>query len=257
MTGDGERDGEEAAPDADDEQSAGGFTIDESELDDAARQELEELEVPEPRETDVDLADKINQVNVDQRLDRLEATYDEVPVTEQTFELSPEEYADVYAATQGTGYDGNSVVFVTRDGESLPALNENIPETANRDTRDRVLLVLGRGADLWALPGGGKADQYESMQETAVRRVHEQTGIRCTITGVEDVVHSKYYPDTDAEGSVHTLDVYFRAGYENGALDVDESELVGAAWFAEPPENLTDGAADLFDQFRGGRDRTE
>ncbi|MFC7027607.1 hypothetical protein ACFQH8_09075 [Halomicroarcula sp. GCM10025710] len=30
MTGDGERDSEEAAPDADDEQSAGGFTIDES-----------------------------------------------------------------------------------------------------------------------------------------------------------------------------------------------------------------------------------
>lgn len=258
MTDDGERRDTEDEPPADatDEGPAGGmFTIDESKLDEETRKELEELDVPDTREVDVDLADKINQVNVDQRLDTLEATYGEVPVTEQTFELSPEEYADVYSATRGTGYDGNSVVFVTREGESLPDLSSDIPETASHDTRDRVLMVLGRGADLWALPGGGKADQYESMQETAVRRVHEQTGIRCTITGVEEVVHSKYYPDIDAEGSVHTLDVYFDAEYRNGSLDVDESELVGAAWFAEPPENLTDGAAGLFEQFLAARDR--
>ncbi|MFC6862330.1 NUDIX hydrolase [Halomicroarcula sp. GCM10025817] len=253
MTGDGERDEESTAADA--TEAAGGFTIDESELDDAARRELEDLAVPEPRETDVNLADEINQVAVDRRLDRLAAAYDDVPVTEQTFELSAEEYADVYAATRGTGYDGNSVVFVARDGESLPTLNDNIPEAAGADTRDRVLLVLGRGADRWALPGGGEADQYESMQETAVRRVHEQTGVRCTITGVEAVVHSKYYPDTDAEGSVHTLDVYFRAEYRKGSIAVDESELVGAAWFADPPARLTDGAADLFEAVRDVPDR--
>nr|WP_276413815.1 NUDIX domain-containing protein [Halomicroarcula sp. XH51] len=115
--------------------------------------------------------------------------------------------------------------------------------------------MLGRGADRWALPGGGEGDQYESMQETAVRRVHEQTGVRCTITGVEEVVHSRYFPDTDAEGSVHTLDVYFRAEYRKGSIDVDESELVGATWFADPPARLTDGAADLFAAFHDSRDR--
>jgi len=202
-----------------------------------------------PETEDANLTEKINQTNVDKRISSLEAAYDEVPVTEETFELSPDEYADVFAATRGTGYSGNSVVFVTRDGTDFPELSDQIPDQAAGDTRDRVLLVLGRGADMWALPGGGKGDEYESVQGTAVRRVNEQTGIRCTVTGVAEVVHSKYYPDTDAQGSVHTLDIYLRAEYKKGALDVDESELVGAAWFAEPPERLTPGAEERFTAF--------
>ncbi|GCF12453.1 hypothetical protein Harman_03880 [Haloarcula mannanilytica] len=198
---------------------------------------------------DTNLTEKINQTNVDKRISSLEAAYDEVPVTEETFVLSPDEYADVFAATRGTGYSGNSVVFVTRDGTDFPELSDQIPDQAAGDTRDRVLLVLGRGADMWALPGGGKGDEYESVQGTAVRRVNEQTGIRCTVTGVAEVVHSKYYPDTDAQGSVHTLDIYLEAEYKKGALDVDESELVGAAWFAEPPERLTPGAEERFAAF--------
>lgn len=202
-----------------------------------------------PQTPDANLTEKINQTTVDQRIAKLEASYGDVPVTEETFELSPDEYADVFTATRGTGYSGNSVVFVVRDGTDFPELSDQIPAPAAEDTRDRVLLVLGRGADMWALPGGGEGDEYESIQGTAVRRVHEQTGIRCTITGVEEVVHSKYYPDTEAEGSVHTLDVYLRAEYKKGALDVDESELVGAAWFAEPPGRLTTGAQERFGAF--------
>ena len=198
---------------------------------------------------DANLTEKINQTNVDKRIASLEAAYDEVPVTEETFELSPDEYADVFAATRGTGYSGNSVVLVTRDGTDFPELSDQIPDQAASDTRDRVLLVLGRGADMWALPGGGKGDEYESVQGTAVRRVNEQTGIRCTVTGVAEVVHSKYYPDTDAQGSVHTLDIYLKAEYKKGSLDVDESELVGAAWFAKSPERLTPGAEEQFGAF--------
>ncbi|WP_254273861.1 NUDIX hydrolase [Haloarcula marina] len=201
--------------------------------------------------------DQINELNVEQKLDDLGAGFDEVPVREETFELSPADYAEVFTATNSTGYDGNSVVFVTRDGETLPDLSSNIPEQAAGDTRDRVLMVLGRGADLWALPGGGEKQEYESMQGTTLRRVNEQTGIRCTIDGVDEVVHRKYYPDTDAEGSVHTIDVYFTAEYANGSLDVEESELVGAAWFAEPPERMTDGARRLWENFLDARDRVD
>ena len=204
---------------------------------------------PDTGAGDVNLTEKINQTNVDERISSLEAAYDDVPVTEETFELSPDEYADVFAATRGTGYSGNSVVFVTRDGTDFPELSDQIPDQAAGDTRDRVLLVLGRSADMWALPGGGKGDEYESIQGTAVRRVNEQTGIRCTVTGVAEVVHSKYYPATDAQGSVHTLDIYLEAEYKKGRLAVDGSELVGAAWFAEPPERLTPGAEEQFEAF--------
>lgn len=199
--------------------------------------------------------DKVNQINVERKLDDLRAMYGDLPVTEETYELSAGDYAEVFAATNSTGYDGNSVAFLTRDGETFPELSENIPEQAGHDTRDRVLMVLGRGADLWALPGGGEGQQYESMQGTTLRRMAEQTGVRGTIEDVDEVFHRKYYPDTDAEGSVHTLDVYFRAEYASGSIDVDESELVGAAWFAEPPEHMTEGAERLWKRFLEARDR--
>lgn len=191
----------------------------------------------------------VNQTAVERRLTDIEAAFDEVPVTERTFHLSAEEYADVFAATQGTGFAENSVIFPVRSADEFPDISEDLPEQAAADTRDRALLVLGRGADLWALPGGGEGVEFESMQGTALRRLNEQTGVRSTISGVAEVVHSKYYPDTDAEGSVHTLDVYFRGEYAKGSIDIDESELTGAAWFAEPPERLTDGAQKVFETF--------
>ncbi|MBX0293652.1 NUDIX domain-containing protein [Halomicroarcula sp. F27] len=199
----------------------------------------------------------MNEINVERKLDDLRAMYGELPVTEETFELSPADYTEVFTATNNTGYDGNSVVFVVRDGGELPELSENIPAHAGGDTRDRVLMVLGRGADVWALPGGGEKMQYESMQGTTLRRANEQTNVRCTIDGVEEVFHRKYYPETDAQGSVHTLDVYFRATYASGSIEIDESELVGAAWFAEPPERMTEGARQLWERFLDERGRSE
>ncbi|WP_276271259.1 NUDIX domain-containing protein [Haloarcula litorea] len=206
---------------------------------------------------ETNVIDRINEINVEQKLQDLGAEFDDVDVTVEEFELGAGAYADVFAATDRTGYDGNSVVFLTRDGADLPPLSDALPEQAERDTRDRVLMVLGRGADLWALPGGGQSQEYESMQGTTLRRVNEQTGVRCTIADIEEVFHRKYYPETDAEGSVHTLDVYFRGEYASGSIDVDESELVGAAWFADPPERMTEGAKRIWESFLAERGRAD
>ncbi len=40
---------------------------------------------------------------------------------------------------------------------------------------------------------------------------------------------------------MHTLDVYLEAEYAMGSLVADESDLVGAAWLAEPPSSYSRG----------------
>ncbi|WP_167768389.1 NUDIX domain-containing protein [Haloarcula amylovorans] len=249
--------GDDSANDEGGDESADA-TGDELEVDAVDEEEIEAPDAADSTaEAEENVLDKMNEINVERKLGDLRAMYGELPVTEETFELSPADYTEVFTATNNTGYDGNSVVFIVRDGEDLPELSENIPAHAGGDTRDRVLMVLGRGADVWALPGGGEKVQYESMQGTTLRRANEQTNIRCTIDSVEEVFHRKYYPETDAQGSVHTLDVYFRATYASGAIEVDESELIGAAWFAEPPERMTEGARQLWERFLDERDRSE
>ncbi len=57
--------------------------------------------------------------------------------------------------------------------------------TEQRDEGLHLLLALWNGADepRWTLPGGG-AELHESIQETAVREVHEETGYDVEVGGV-------------------------------------------------------------------------
>jgi 8-oxo-dGTP pyrophosphatase MutT (NUDIX family) len=49
------------------------------------------------------------------------------------------------------------------------------------DEQRRVLVILGRGGSRWGFPGG--REDGERYEDAAVREVHEETGIDCTITG--------------------------------------------------------------------------
>jgi 8-oxo-dGTP pyrophosphatase MutT (NUDIX family) len=69
---------------------------------------------------------------------------------------------------------------------NAPAANSVVPSVTAvvRDEQGKVLLIHKTDNDLWALPGGGH-DVGESIAETVVREVEEETGISVT---VEDVV---------------------------------------------------------------------
>ncbi|WP_445269030.1 NUDIX domain-containing protein [Streptomyces sp. DSM 41634] len=69
---------------------------------------------------------------------------------------------------------------------NAPAANSVVPSVTAvvRDEQGRVLLIHRTDNSLWALPGGGH-DAGESIAQTVVREVREETGI---LVAVQDIV---------------------------------------------------------------------
>jgi ADP-ribose pyrophosphatase YjhB (NUDIX family) len=66
-----------------------------------------------------------------------------------------------------------------------PPANSVVPSTTAvvTDDQDRILLIKRRDNDLWALPGGGM-ELGESIVDTAVREVKEETALDIEVTGL-------------------------------------------------------------------------
>ncbi|SRR5712692_67296 len=80
-----------------------------------------------------------------------------------------------------------------------PIVVSHVPSvTAVAVDGDRLLLVHRTDNDLWALPGGGH-DLGETIQDTVVREVKEETGIDVQVTGLvgiyTDPAHVIAYDD--------------------------------------------------------------
>jgi ADP-ribose pyrophosphatase YjhB (NUDIX family) len=69
------------------------------------------------------------------------------------------------------------------DDPDAPAANSVVPSVvaAVRDEQGRLLMIHRTDNDLWALPGGGH-DIGESIADTVVREVREETGIDVEVT---------------------------------------------------------------------------
>ncbi|GEL20742.1 NUDIX hydrolase [Pseudonocardia asaccharolytica] len=86
------------------------------------------------------------------------------------------------------------------DDPQAPAINSVVPSVtvAVRDSVGRLLLIHKIDNGYWALPGGGH-DPGESITDTAVREVREETGINVRVTGLvgtyTDPKHVMAYDD--------------------------------------------------------------
>lgn len=70
------------------------------------------------------------------------------------------------------------------DDPDAPAVNSVVPSvTAVVEHEGRILLIHKADNDLWALPGGGH-DPGESISETVVREVKEETGYDVEVVGI-------------------------------------------------------------------------
>jgi len=183
----------------------------------------------------------INREEVERRLAQLRTDYDPT-VAEEREVLDAEEF-DGFAELARDGYTGGGYAWVVRE-EPLPT-SETMPDPENCESAyPRVLLGLGRGEGAWGTPGGGR-EGGESYEKAAVREVREETGIECEVVDcvhVRETTFERERSETDErDGSgqtIHTLWVFFEARQTGGGIDVQETELDGAAWFHDLPEPL-------------------
>ncbi|PSQ07097.1 hypothetical protein BRC93_16565 [Halobacteriales archaeon QS_5_70_15] len=185
-----------------------------------------------------------NREEVDRRLARIRDQYD--PVFEhEHVELTPDGF-DAFAERAAEGYTGGGYAWVVR--EEPPPLSDSMPEVD--EAYPRVLLALGRDDDGWGPAGGGREGE-ETYEEAAVREVGEETGIECEVLDCRRVRRTTFEPADDDDGNgqgdgdwdeegpvVYTLWAFFTARETGGSIDVQESELNGAAWFHRLPADL-------------------
>ncbi|WP_457029464.1 NUDIX domain-containing protein [Kitasatospora sp. P5_F3] len=124
------------------------------------------------------------------------------------------------------------------DPEAPPA-NSVVPSVTAvvTDETGRLLLIHKTDNNLWALPGGGH-DVGESVAETVVREVREETGIDVEVIAVTglytDPDHVMAYDDGEVR---QQFSICFRARPIGGALRTSE-ESKEVRWVA--PADLGD-----------------
>jgi 8-oxo-dGTP pyrophosphatase MutT (NUDIX family) len=118
------------------------------------------------------------------------------------------------------------------DDPTAPKANSLVPAASAvvADTEGRILLQRRRDNDLWALPGGGM-EVGESIAETAIREVFEETGYKVDplyVIGVySDPKHVFAYDDGEVR---QEFSVCIACELTGGSITVsDESHEV--AWF--------------------------
>jgi ADP-ribose pyrophosphatase YjhB (NUDIX family) len=97
------------------------------------------------------------------------------------------------------------------------------------DEHDRIVLIRRRDNNLWALPGGGM-ELGESIVDTAVREVKEETGLDVEVTGLIGVYTNPSHVMAYTDGEVRQqFSLCFTTRLLGGDLLAD-SESTDIAW---------------------------
>ncbi|WP_330632691.1 NUDIX domain-containing protein [Halocatena halophila] len=182
---------------------------------------------------------------IEQQIEQCRDEFGDAPVIERQDTPDPETF-EQWRALSEDGYVGSAYALVRRQPADRPPLSASMPD--DLDERPSTLLIRHRGGTLWAAPGGGH-EAGETMAETVVREVTEETGIDCTPTSINHFRHEI----STCEGydeRLHCLRVFFHGTYTDGSISIQPSELNGAAWFETPPEEsqLTTGTRRLYSE---------
>lgn len=108
---------------------------------------------------------------------------------------------------------------------------------------DKILLVFDKGRKHWQLPGGLQ-DLEESVEQTAIREISEELGIKGTIKELisvySDPKWSFVYPNGDPLQIVDFLFLMEVSEEELEKIKIDENEITEYNWFSfsELPETL-------------------
>jgi ADP-ribose pyrophosphatase YjhB (NUDIX family) len=115
---------------------------------------------------------------------------------------------------------------------NAPKANSVVPSVTVgvQDDRNRVLLIHKIDNDLWALPGGGH-DIGESIADTAVREVLEETGVQIEVTGIVGLYTNPNHVMAYDDGEVRQqFSICFSARMIGGTPREDGTETKEVRW---------------------------
>lgn len=114
---------------------------------------------------------------------------------------------------------------------NAPEPNSVVPSASAivTDENGRILLVKRRDNTLWALPGGGH-DIGESIEQTAVREVKEETGLDVEVTCLVGIYTNPAHVVAFTDGEVRQqFSLCFTTELRGGELAIDH-ESTDIAW---------------------------
>ncbi|AKC38486.1 Putative MutT/NUDIX-like protein [Mycolicibacterium phlei] len=114
---------------------------------------------------------------------------------------------------------------------NAPEPNSVVPSASAivTDEQGRILLIKRRDNTLWALPGGGH-DIGESIEQTAIREVKEETGLNVEITGLVGIYTNPAHVVAFSDGEVRQqFSLCFATNLRGGELAIDH-ESTDIAW---------------------------
>jgi len=123
------------------------------------------------------------------------------------------------------------------DDPDAPEPNSLVPAASVAVSNDHDEILMQRRADngLWALPGG-TMDFGESIGETAIREVREETGVDVEIDGIVGIYSDPRHLIEYSDGEVRQqFNICFSARLLGGTLHTSD-ESTEVAWIK--PESL-------------------
>lgn len=112
-----------------------------------------------------------------------------------------------------------------------PQPNRVVPSASAIVTNDNdeILLLKRRDNSLWTIPGGGH-EAGETIEDTAVREVREETGLEVTITGLVGVYTNPAHVIAYSDGEVRQqFSLCYTTRITGGQLAIDQ-ESTDLAW---------------------------
>ncbi|MFC4357219.1 NUDIX domain-containing protein [Halobium salinum] len=166
-----------------------------------------------------------SRARVDGLVESLRADYGDAPVYDEEMTVSPGRFRDMARVVADGVLDGGAAYV--------------------RDDEGRLLLQRATGSGTWSVPGGG-LEGGETLVESAVREVREETGVDCEVTGLRFCRRVRLVADGEGsatDDALYRLGAFFEGRYVGGTVGTDDPEVADVRWVESLPDDVDPAVA--------------